>query len=243
LKGKRILVTGASSGIGYQIASDFLKQGAYVGAHFRSDKNGVNRLLQASGGGECKAFQADFAQSSDIYRLWEEFFRWQGGIDVLVNNAAEAAVPLPLEDLSEDAWDTTFQVNLKAPFLLSRAALSYMKRQESGRIINISSVGVKFGGGINTVHYSASKAGLEAITRSFAKAGAPFNVLVNTVQAGVTDTPIHSKLGRVDMTERINLIPLRRLARPEEIADTVLFLSSNKSSFISGTIITVAGGE
>ncbi len=243
MKGKRILVTGASSGIGYQIASDFLKQGAHVGAHFRSDENGVNRLFHQSLSGQCKTFQADFAQSSEIYRLFDEFLAWQEGIDVLVNNAAEAAAPLPLEDLSENAWDTTFQVNLKAPFLLSQSALSQMKKQAAGRIINISSVGVKFGGSANTAHYSASKAGLEAITRSFAKAGAPFNVLVNAVQAGVTDTPIHSKLGRTDMTDRVNLIPLRRLARPEEIADTVLFLSSEKSSYISGAIITVAGGE
>ena len=243
MKGKRVLVTGASSGIGFQIALDFLKQGASVGAHYRYNEEGARGLLQHAAPGECQVFQADFAMSADVHRLWEEFSSWRGGIDVLVNNAAEAAAPSPLEELSEEAWDTTFQVNVKVPFLLSRAALSHMRTQGSGRIINISSIGVKFGGGITTVHYSASKAALEAITRSFAKAGAPFNVLVNAVQAGVTDTPMHGKIGRYDLSDRIEMIPLKRLARPEEISDAVIFLAGERSSYISGTVITVAGGE
>ncbi len=243
MKGKRVLVTGASSGIGFQIASDFLKSGASVGAHFRHDDEGVRRLSQHTTSGEYEVFQADFSYSADVHRLWGEFLDWRGGIDVLVNNAAEAASPLPLEELSEEAWDATFQVNTKAPFLLSRAALECMKPQGSGRIINISSIGVKFGGGITTVHYSASKAALEAITRSFAKAGAPFNILVNAIQAGVTDTPMHAKIGRYDLSDRIEMIPLKRLANPKEISDTVLFLAGDGGSYISGTIIPVAGGE
>lgn len=243
MKGKRVLVTGASSGIGFQIASDFLKAGASVGAHFRNDDEGVRRLSQHTTSGEYEVFQADFSHSADVHRLWGEFLDWRGGIDVLVNNAAEAASPLPLEELSEEAWDATFQINTKAPFLLSRAALECMKTQGSGRIINISSIGVKFGGGITTVHYSASKAALEAITRSFAKAGAPFNILVNAIQAGVTDTPMHVKIGRYDLSDRIEMIPLKRLANPKEISDTVLFLAGDGGSYISGTIIPVAGGE
>ena len=93
------------------------------------------------------------------------------------------------------------------------------------------------------MHYSASKAALEAITRSFAKAGAPFNILVNAIQAGVTDTPMHAKIGRYDLSDRIEMIPLKRLANPKEISDTVLFLAGDGGSYISGTIIPVAGGE
>jgi len=118
-----------------------------------------------------------------------------------------------------------------------------MSRQCSGRIVNISSIGVKFGGSTRSMHYSASKAALEALTRSLAKAGTGFNVLVNAVRPGVTDTPLHKKTGRKDLTKRRNLIPLKRLARPEEISNVVMFLAGEKNTFITNSIIDVAGGE
>lgn len=240
---KRVLVTGASSGIGFQVARDFLKQGAIVGAHYRSNEAGARKLFEYAKPGQCQVFQADFSHSGEVLRLWAEFFAWSRGIDVLVNNAGEAVVPVPFSELAEESWDRAFQVNVKAPFLLSRAALAEMEKQGSGRIISISSVGVKFGGGVNTVHYSASKAALEALTKSLAKAGAPFNVLVNTVRVGVTDTPLHEKIGRGDLSGRAALIPLKRLAQPSEISEVVLFLASEGSSYITGSVLTVAGGE
>lgn len=240
---KRILVTGASSGIGFQVAHDFLKLGTSVGAHYCHNQAGARRLLDYAAPEQCQIFQADFSRSEEVLRLWDEFMTWGGRIDVLVNNAGEATQPASMNELTEHAWDKTFQVNVKAPFLLSRAALSVMSKQRSGRIINISSIGVKFGGSPVTVHYSASKAALEAITKSFAKAGAPFNVLVNVVQAGVTKTPLHEKIGRTDLSERIALIPLKRLAEPREISNVVLFLASEESSFITGTVVSVSGGE
>ena len=243
MKGKRVLVTGASSGIGYQIALDLLKEGAIVAAHYRSNEAGVRKLFAFAESGQCQIFQADFSQSGEVRRLWRKFIDWSNGIDVLVNNAGETAFPVPLAELSDEAWDKTFQVNVKAPFLLSQAALSAMEDQGSGRIVNISSIGVKFGGGVTTAHYSASKAALEALTMSFAKAGAPFNVLVNAVRAGVTDTPLHEKIGRPIWPDRVDLIPLKRPAQPSEISKAVLFLASDSSSYITGTILTVAGGE
>lgn len=243
MKGKRVLVTGASSGIGYQIALDLLKEGAIVGAHYRDNEARVRELLEHAETGQCQIFQADFSRSDEVRRLWSKYIDWSKGIDVLVNNAGEAALPSPLKELSDEAWDRTFQVNVKAPFLLSRAALSAMEDQGSGRIVNISSIGVKFGGGATTAHYNASKAALEALTMSLAKAGAPFNVLVNAVRAGVTDTPLHEKIGRPIWPTRVDMIPLKRPAQTSEISNAVLFLASDKSSYITGTIMTVAGGE
>jgi len=243
MKGKKVLVTGASSGIGFQIAQDFLEKGASVGVHYRSNEQGARELMSVGVPGQCQIFQADFHNSQNAFRLWDEFYAWANGIDVLVNNAGEAVAPVPFEELSEESWDNTFQVNVKAAFLLSRAALSEMKKQRSGRIISISSIGLKFGGGINTVHYSASKAALEALTNALAKAGAPFNVLANTVRAGVTDTPMHKKIGRTDLSDRSTLIPLKRLADTTEISDAVQFLAGDHSTFITGTVLTVAGGE
>lgn len=244
LKNKYVLVTGTSTGIGWQIAKDFLAEGAIVGAHYYGDKAGVEDLLKYAQEGQCQIFEADFFKSANVLRLWDEFIAWsKGRIDVLVNNAGEASHPQPLEELSEEAWDKTFQINLKAPFLLSRAALALMSKQQSGRIINISSIGVKFGGSPTTIHYSASKAALEAVTKSLAKAGAPFNVLINAIRPGVTDTPFHKKIGREDLSSRATLIPLKRIAQPSEISNMVIFLASQKSSFITNTVIDVAGGE
>lgn len=243
LRGKVALVTGASSGIGWSIARRFLEEGGIVGVHYCRNRQGVEQLVSIARSGQCHAFQADFAESQQVLRLWNGFLKWAGTIDILVNNAGEVVMPVPFEEISEEVCDRTFQVNVKAPLLLSQNAFKIMRQKSYGRIINISSIGVKFGGGPTTLHYSASKAALEAMTRSIAKVGAPYNVLVNAIRAGVTDTPFHRKMGRDDLPERVKLIPLGRAAHPDEIAEMVLFLASKKSSYITGSIISVSGGE
>lgn len=243
LKNKYVLVTGASSGIGFQIAKDFLLEGAFVGIHYHNNLKGAKRLLKYAKNKQCKIFKSDFFSFKEVSALWNEFVLWSKGcIDVLVNNASFVK-SMSLENLSEEEWDRTFQVNLKAAFQLSRAAFPIMSKKKNGRIINISSGGWKYGGGKDTVHYSASKAALEALTMAFAKIGAPHNVLVNAIRPGATKTPFHKKIGRNDLSARINLVPLKRLAKPSEISNAVLFLASSKSSFITNTIIDVTGGE
>jgi 3-oxoacyl-[acyl-carrier protein] reductase len=243
LKNKYVLVTGTSSGIGFQIAKDFILEGSFVGIHYHNNLKGTKRLLKYAKNKQCKIFKSNFSSSKEISALWNEFVLWsKGRIDVLVNNASFVK-PMSLENLSEEEWDRTFQVNLKAPFQLSRAAFPIMSKKKNGRIINISSGGWKYGGGKNTIHYSVSKAALEALTIAFAKIGAPHNVLVNAIRPGATKTPFHKKIGRNDLSARINLVPLKRLAKPSEISNTVLFLASSKSSFITNTIINVTGGE
>ena len=243
LKGKVALVTGSNSGIGFQVAKSFLEKGAKVGAHYRQGRSGVDRLMEIAQEGQCRIFRADFTESKQVLGLWDNFIAWAGTIDILVNNAGAATRPAPLDELTEASWDSTFQVNAKAPFFLSRAAMRVMKEKSFGRIINMSSIGVKFGGGPTTLVYSASKAALEAVTRSLAKEGASHNVLVNAIRVGVTDTEFHERMGRDDLGERAQLIPLKRLAEPQEIAGVALFLASDASSYITGTIVPVAGGE
>ena len=243
LDGKFALVTGSSSGIGLKIAEKLLESGVRVGAHYFSNRKGAAKLVDLVGKERCRLFKADFFDSRHIMQLWSDFLDWSGTISILVNNAGIASNPMALDDLREDAWDRTFQVNLKAPFLLSQAALSVMKENSWGRIINIGSIGVKFGGGEDTAHYSVSKSALETLTIAFAKRGAPYNVLVNAIRVGVTDTPFHRKIGRANLSGRVDLIPLKRMAQPDEIANTVRFLASEDSSYVTGSILTVAGGE
>ena len=138
LKNKYILVTGASSGIGFQIAKDFLLEGSFVGVHYSENQKGAKKLLKYAKNNQCKLIKSDFSNSNEISNLWNEFITWsKGRIDVLVNNASYANF-VPFENLSEDKWDKTFQVNLKAPFHLTRAAFPIMSKKKNGRIINIS---------------------------------------------------------------------------------------------------------
>ena len=239
---KYILVTGASSGIGFQIAKDFLSEGAFVGVQYCNNMNGAKRILKYSKNKQCKIFKSDFSSSEEVSDMWNEFILWsKGRIDILVNNAGFYK-PMPLEKLSEEEWDKTFQVNLKAAFLLSRAAFLVMSKKKNGKIINISSGSWKYGGGKDGIHYSTSKAAVEAMTIAFAKIGAPYNVLVNAIRPGGTKTPFNKKIGR-DISARISSIPLKRLAKPSEISDMALFLAGSKSSFITNAIIDVRGGE
>ena len=118
-----------------------------------------------------------------------------------------------------------------------------MKDNGGGKIINISSISAKYGGSEKTLHYGASKAALEAINVGMAKAGAPYNILVNTVRGGFIDTPLHKKLGRTNLEKRIQAIPLKRAGKAEDMARMVLFLASEGGDFITGETFTVAGGD
>ena len=120
----------------------------------------------------------------------------------------------------------------------------HMKEEGGGKIINISSIAAKYGGSSRSLHYGAAKAALESVTIGLARAGAQHNILVNVVRGGFIDTPFHEKLGASkNIEERINLIPLKRAGKPEDVARMVLFLASESGDFITGEILTVAGGD
>jgi len=177
--------------------------------------------------------------------LIHDFIEVFGSIDILVNNAGGIYGNKNFLEIDEDSWNQTFTLNVTAPFFLARDAFSFMKLHGGGKIINISSISAKYGGSGTTMHYGAAKAALEAITRGLAKAGAPYNILVNTIRGGVIDTPFHEKIqrDRKNLEERINLIPLKRMGKPLDIARMALFLASEAGDYITGEIFTVAGGD
>ena len=246
LNNKRVLITGATGGMGIAMAKLFADHGARLGLHYAKNRKEALQLLKTVGNKtEVKIFKANLIKSKEVIKLAKSFIKKFGGIDVLINNAG-AYDHIDFKLLDEKSWQNTFDLIVKAPFLLSRSAFDAMKEQGGGKIINISSVNVKYGGSGRSMHYIASKAALESITRTLAKEGAKYNILVNAIRPGLINTLMRAKMkgyNEEDFQKRIALVPLKRMGNPIDIARMALFLAAESGNFITGEIFTVAGGD
>ena len=245
VKDKRILITGASGGIGSAMTSLFTDLGSIVGIHYHQDKSAAEKLKARviEGGGRAGVFQADLLEEQSREDLIERFISKFEIIDVLINNAGGIVGNKHYLEVDADSWRSTFALNVEAPFFLSQNVFPLMSKEGGGRIINISSVAAKYGGSDTSVHYGAAKAALENMTISLAKKGAPDKILVNTIRAGVIDTDFHKKSPKKNFKDRVEMIPLGRLGSPEDVAELALFLSSDTSRYITGQTLGVTGGE
>ena len=241
LSGKVAIVTGASRGIGRAIALALVAQGAKVVASARNAEALDNLVAEIERqGGEATAVAGDVALESDAARLIEQAVAAYGQIDILVNNAGITRDGLLLRMKNED-WDAVIDTNLKGAFLCIRAAAKVMSKQRSGRIINISSV-VGEMGNAGQANYCASKAGLLGLTKSVARELARRDITVNAITPGfiVTDmTDGMTDKARESMTEQI---PLGRLGEADDVANAVIFLASDQSSYVTGQVLGVNGG-
>ena len=245
VRDKRILVTGASSGIGAATAELLAAEGAAVGVHYHRKKADAQKLIEKirRAGGRAEGFEADLLSRDARSRLVPEAIERLRGLDGLVNNAGALIGPVPFLELDETAWSQTFLLNLESPFFLAQASFRHMQEAGGGKIINISSVGVKFGGSPRTMHYSAAKAALEGVTLGLAKAGAAHHVLANVIRPGVIMTPFHASKSRQEWEARVQQIPLKCPGTPLDVARMALFLLSPAGDFITGQIFAVTGGE
>lgn len=241
LSDKVAIVTGASRGIGRSIALALAGQGAKVVASARNAEALANLAAEIKAqGGEALAVVGDVALEADANNLIEQAVAAFGQVDILVNNAGITRDGLLLRMKSDD-WDAVLDTNLKGAFLCTRAAAKVMSKQRSGRIINISSV-VGEMGNAGQANYCASKAGLLGLTKSVARELARRNVTVNAITPGfiVTDmTDSMTDKAREAMTEQI---PLGRLGEALDVANAVLFLASDQSSYITGQVLGINGG-
>ncbi|MDO9516006.1 MAG: glucose 1-dehydrogenase [Syntrophales bacterium] len=243
LKGKVAIVTGGGRGIGRAIALGLAGAGASVVIAGRTVEqlDSVAKEIAALGG-KALTVVTDLTEQDQINNLVEETVKRFGRIDILVNNAARSFLR-SLLDLREDGWDKVFDTNVKAAWLLSRAAARVMIEQKGGRIINITTVGAEKAE-LGMAAYGCSKAALKMLTRCMAREWAPFGILVNAVGPGLTRTDFSKPIwSNPDIAKHVeSLLPMGRLAEPEEIVGSVLFLASDLANYITGHSIYVDGG-
>ena len=246
LKNKVVVITGARRGMGKADALLFAEKGAKVVVSDISQEDCQKVVDQIEKkGGQAIAIKCDVSKKEEIDNLFRKTIEKFGRVDVLVNNAGICEFK-PFIDLTEEEWDRTLNINLKGYFLCAQAAAKEMIKQKSGVIVNIASVamgqvGVGF---LNIVHYCASKGGIAAMTEALALELAPYNIRVNAIAPGMIETPMIDSVKQdpKSMEGTLARIPLHRVGKPEEIADLVVFLASDKSSYITGSIVVIDGG-
>jgi 3-oxoacyl-[acyl-carrier protein] reductase len=244
LAGKVAVVTGASKGIGAAIAKQLAAEGAAVVVNYSSSKTGAEMVVAevANSGGKAIAVQGDMAKTADIKRLFEQAKKAFGRLDILVNNAGIYEM-LPLEQITTEHFHKHFDLNVLGLVLATQEALKYFG-PEGGSIINTSSVVSTLGIPGGSV-YSATKAAVDAVTRSLAKELGPRKIRVNSVNPGMVETEGTHGAGIIESDFRKQVeatTPLGRIGQPQDIAPAVAFLASSDSSWITGETLYISGG-
>jgi len=244
LSGKVALVTGASRGIGEHIAKLLAEYGAHVIVSSRKI-DGCQAVVDqiTSAGGSAQAIPCHIGELEQIDALFEKISSEHGGLDILVNNAAANPYYGHILDTDLSAFQKTVDVNIRGYFFMSTKGANLMKASDGGAIVNVASVNGVIPGDLQGI-YSISKAAVMSMTKAFAKECAQFNIRVNALLPGGTDTKFASALvNSPDIKAKLmSHVPMNRIAQPEEMAGTVLYLVSNASTYTTGTCINVDGG-
>lgn len=242
LDNKVVLITGASRGIGKAIAQSCVKQGAKVAFTYVSSEEKAKLLSDelSAAGGEVVGFKSDASKFDDAQKLVDEVLERFGTIDVLVNNAGITRDSL-LMRMTEEHWDEVMNTNLKSAFNLTKAVQRPMLKARKGSIINMSSV-VGVSGNAGQSNYAASKAGMIGFTKSIAQELGSRNIRCNAIAPGFIETEMTSALDEKVVQDWRNSIPLKRGGATIDVANTVVFLASDMSTYITGQTINVCGG-
>ncbi|MBI2061103.1 MAG: glucose 1-dehydrogenase [Nitrospirae bacterium] len=246
LQGKTAIVTGGASGIGRAIAGRLAQEGAWVGVVDLNEEGALEAVKEIeSRGGAGGAFRADITQYAAVQSCVTKIEEARGSIDVLVNNAGWDMI-LPFAEMTEDYWNKVIDINYKGPLHLCRAVVEGMIRNKKGKIISISSDAGRVGSSGESV-YAGCKAAIIALSKTLARELARHQVTVNVVCPGPTDTPFLKRVTGGEMGAKvidamIKATPLRRLAKPEDIAGAVLYFASPDADFVTGQVLSVSGG-
>ena len=245
LTAQRAIVTGASTGIGRAIAIALARAGADVAIHYGSSRKEADETARAveSHGRRAVLVQADFRDPTAAGTAVEAAVQALGApIDILVNNAGSLVGRSAVEEMDAELWQEVIALNLSSVFFATKAALPYLG--DGARIVNVSSVAARHGGGPGAFAYAAAKGGVMTLTRGLAKELVSRNIRVNAIAPGVIETPFHDKFSTAEQLETFRKgIPLGRLGTSEECAGAVLYLVSPLASYVTGQSIDINGGQ
>lgn len=245
LNGKTALVTGGSRGIGREISERLARDGARVAVHYGRNETAAKETVAAieAAGGEAFAVRAELGVPDDAETLWAAFDEHADALDVLVNNAGIVESQQSIAGVTREGFDQVFAVNTRAPFFITKLALPRLR--DGGRIINISTSLTRGGAEANLIAYSMSKGAIDVLTTTLAKELGPRGITVNAVSPGVVDTDMNASWLRDDPDAWASVTeasPLKRVAKPDDVADIVGFLASSDSRWVTGHWIDATGG-
>ncbi|MGC0144960.1 SDR family NAD(P)-dependent oxidoreductase [Pseudactinotalea sp. Z1732] len=244
LAGKKALVTGGGIGIGRRIVADLAREGAQVAFTYLTHAPDPEFLdaLAATNAPPALSMQLDVTDEAAVIDGVADAAGKLGGLDILVNNAGGLIGRVPLAEMSTEHWRTVMAVNLDSTFMVTREAIKFM--HPGGRIVNVSSVAGQNGGSDGSGAYAAAKAGIFGYTRSLAKELAPKQITVNALAPGlILDTPFHETFSTPERQRAtIDAIPLARAGYPDDVSGPVLWLCSEESAFVTGTVVDINGG-
>ena len=245
LAGKVAVVTGASKGIGAQIAKELAAEGAAVVVNYASSKAGADKVVSeiASSGGKAIAVQGDVAKKADINRLFSETKKAFGKVDILINNAGIYEM-FPLEEVTEERFHKQFNLNVLGLLLTTQEAVKHFGN-EGGSVVNVSSVVSTLGLPGGSI-YCGTKAAVDAVTRSLAKELGPRKIRVNSINPGMVETEGTQSAGIIESDfkkQYVAMAPLGRIGKPDDIAPAVVFLASPESSWMTGETMFITGGN
>jgi NAD(P)-dependent dehydrogenase (short-subunit alcohol dehydrogenase family) len=244
---KTMIVTGGGRGIGAAISKLAAKNGFAVAVNYARDESSARAVVDAinADGGRAIAIQADVSRSDETAGLFKRVDAEFGSVDVLVNNAGVVEGVVPIEQMDPELLLKVFSTNVFSAFFCCREAVARMSEQESGGIIiNMSSAAARHGGMPGEAHYASSKGALDSFTLALAKEVAGRKIRINALRPGLIDTPLHEIHGGASLISAIaKTIPLGRAGTPEEVADAVLWLATDSSSYVHGALIDIGGGR
>ncbi len=241
LQGKTAIVTGASSGIGQAVAIAMAAAGAHVAVCGQNKERlaaTADRVVAT--GRNVLQYAMNVSQADAVQSMVEDVHKQWGRIDIMVNNAGITRDGLIIR-MSEQDWDEVMNVNLKSVFLCSRAVAKIMMKQRSGSIVNVASI-IGLIGNPGQANYSASKGGIISFTKSLARELASRNIRSNAIAPGFIETPMTGKIPEALQKKMLDSIPLGRYGKPEDVADLAVYLGSDRSSYITGQVISICGG-
>ena len=241
-----ILITGASQGIGRATAIEAAKKKSFVGINYSKNADAAESCLEAvkSHGGDGIILKCDVADNVAVKDMFKKFLDKSGTLDGVFNNAGITGPISPIQDLDPADLKLLIDTNVSGAFFVAQETARIMINQKYGAIVNMSSIAADIGGGGEFIHYAMSKGAIHSLTYGMAKELGKHGIRVNAVAPGLIDTEIHAKAGDASRVDRLMpSVPLGRVGGAEEVAQTVMWLLSEQSSYISGSIIPVSGGR